>query len=46
MKAESTLNKVKVLLGMEIKLEEMKLENGTRFEADGKAYQKPRRCNC
>ena len=34
MKAESTLNKVKVLLGMEIKLEEMKLENGTRFEAD------------
>jgi hypothetical protein len=34
MKAESTLNKVKVLLGMEIKLEEMKLENGTRFEAE------------
>ena len=34
MKAESTLNKVKILLGMEIKLEEMKLENGTRFEAD------------
>lgn len=34
MKAESTLNKVKVLLGMEVKLEEMKLENGTRFEAD------------
>ena len=34
MKAESTLNKVKVLLGIEVKLEEMKLENGTRFEAD------------
>ncbi len=34
MKAESTLNKVKALLGIEIKLEEMKLENGTRFEAD------------
>ena len=34
MTAESTLNKVKVLLGMEVKLEEMKLENGTRFEAD------------
>jgi len=34
MKAESTLNKVKVLLGIDVKLEEMKLENGTRFEAD------------
>ena len=34
MKAESTLNKVKVLLGIEVKLEEMKLENGTRFEAE------------
>ena len=34
MKAESTLNKVKVLLGIGVKLEEMKLENGTRFEAD------------
>tara|TARA_R110000796_G_scaffold164427_1_gene281285 strand:- start:128 stop:742 length:615 start_codon:yes stop_codon:yes gene_type:complete len=34
MKADSTLNKVKILLGMEVKLEERKLENGTRFEAD------------
>ena len=34
MKAESTLNKVKVLLGMEVKLEERKLENGTRFESE------------
>jgi|TARA_R110000765_G_scaffold68980_1_gene133492 hypothetical protein len=34
MKSKETLNKVKALLGLEIKLEERLLENGTRFEAD------------
>ena len=34
MKSKETLNKVKALLGLEVKLEERMLENGTRFEAD------------
>ena len=34
MNSKETLNKVKTLLGLEIKLEERRLENGTRFEAD------------
>jgi len=34
MKSKETLNKVKALLGLDVKLEERKLENGTRFEAD------------
>jgi len=33
MNSKETLNKVKTLLGLEVKLEERKLENGTRFEA-------------
>ena len=38
MKSKETLNKVKALLGLDVKLEERKLENGTRFEAD--AFEK------
>ena len=38
MNSKETLNKVKTLLGLEVKLEERKLENGTRFEAD--AFEK------
>ena len=34
MNSKETLNKVKTLLGLEVQLEERKLENGTRFEAD------------
>ena len=34
MNSKDTLNKVKTLLGLEVQLEERKLENGTRFEAD------------
>ena len=34
MNSKETLNKVKTLLGLEIKLEERKLENGTRFESE------------
>jgi len=34
MNSKETLNKVKTLLGLEVKLEERMLENGTRFEAD------------
>ena len=34
MKSTDKLNKVRALLGLEVKLEERKLENGTRFEAD------------
>lgn len=34
MNSKETLNKVKTLLGLEVKLEERALENGTRFEAD------------
>ena len=34
MNSKETLNKVKSLLGIEVKLEERMLENGTRFEAD------------
>ncbi len=38
MNSKETLNKVKTLLGLEVQLEERKLENGTRFEAD--AFEK------
>ena len=38
MNSKQTLNKVKTLLGLEVQLEERKLENGTRFEAD--AFEK------
>ena len=38
MNSKQTLNKVKTLLGLDVKLEERKLENGTRFEAD--AFEK------
>ena len=38
MNSKETLNKVKTLLGLDVKLEERKLENGTRFEAD--AFEK------
>tara|TARA_R110000822_G_scaffold105383_3_gene232991 strand:- start:507 stop:1088 length:582 start_codon:yes stop_codon:yes gene_type:complete len=34
MNSKETLLKVKTLLGLEVQLEERKLENGTRFEAD------------
>ena len=34
MNSKETLNKVKTLLGLEVQLEERKLENGTRFESD------------
>ena len=34
MKSNEMLNQVKILLGMEVKLEQMKLENGTVLEAD------------
>lgn len=34
MKSTDKLKKVRALLGLEVKLEERKLENGTRFEAD------------
>ena len=34
MNSKETLNKVKTLLGLEVQLEERKLENGNRFEAD------------
>lgn len=34
MKSNELLNQVKTLLGMEVKLEQMKLENGTVLEAD------------
>lgn len=34
MNAKQTLNKVKTLLGLEIKLEQMKLDNGTVIEAE------------
>ena len=34
MNSKETLNKVKTLLGLEVQLEERKLINGTRFEAD------------
>ena len=34
MNSKETLKKVKTLLGLEVQLEERKLENGTRFEAD------------
>ena len=34
MKSTDKLNKVRALLGLEVQLEERKLENGTRFEAD------------
>lgn len=34
MKSTDKLKKVRALLGLEVKLEERMLENGTRFEAD------------
>jgi hypothetical protein len=34
MKSNEMLNQVKILLGMEVKLEQMKLENGTVLEAE------------
>ncbi len=34
MKNQEMLNKIKTLLNMEVKLEEMKLQNGTLIEAD------------
>lgn len=34
MKSNEMLNQVKILLGIEVKLEQMKLENGTVLEAD------------
>ena len=34
MNSKETLLKVKTLLGLEVQLEERKLENGTRFEAE------------
>ena len=34
MKSTQMLNKIKTLLDIQIKLEEMKLENGTRVEAE------------
>ena len=40
MNSKETLNKVKTLLGLEVQLEEKKLENGTRFEAE--AFEKGR----
>ena len=40
MNSKETLNKVKTLLGLEVQLEERKLENGTRFEAE--AFEKGR----
>ena len=42
MNSKETLNKVKTLLGLEVQLEERKLENGTRFEADSFEAGHPR----
>jgi hypothetical protein len=33
MKSNEMLNQVKILLGIEVKLEQMKLENGTVFRS-------------